>query len=90
MQEFFENFCQNFKLSYKIWLGWKVSNPRMWESESHALPLGDTPTNLFGFENFGWGGRIRTYEMIESKSIALPLGYTPILSFKICGVEGGA
>ena len=38
----------------------------------------------------GWGGRIRTYEMIESKSIALPLGYTPILSFKICGVEGGS
>ena len=44
----------------------------------------------FPFKLIGWGGRIRTYEMIESKSIALPLGYTPILSFKICGVEGGA
>ena len=26
-----------------MWLGWKDLNPRMWEPESHALPLGDTP-----------------------------------------------
>ena len=65
----------------------------MWESESHALPLGDTP--MFGLNSIplkliGWGGRIRTYEMIESKSIALPLGYTPMVVFKIYGVEGGS
>lgn len=27
------------------WLGWKDSNFRMLESESRALPLGDTPIN---------------------------------------------
>ena len=27
----------------KRWLGWKDLNPRMLESESNALPLGDTP-----------------------------------------------
>ena len=67
---------------FVLWLGWKDLNPRMWESESHALPLGDTPISNIQNSNpvkiFGWGGRIRTYEMIESKSIALPLGYTPI------------
>ena len=26
-----------------FWLGWRDSNPRMTESESVALPLGDTP-----------------------------------------------
>ena len=77
-----------------FWLGWKVSNPRMWESESHALPLGDTPISKILFHYpikslFGWGGRIRTYEMIESKSIALPLGYTPILNFKFVGWKVG-
>ena len=27
----------------RTWLGWLDSNQRMWESKSHALPLGDTP-----------------------------------------------
>lgn len=27
------------------WLGWKDLNPRITESESAALPLGDTPEN---------------------------------------------
>ena len=30
----------------KRWLGWKDLNPRMLESESNALPLGDTPLYL--------------------------------------------
>lgn len=28
---------------YFFWLGWEDLNPRMTESESVALPLGDTP-----------------------------------------------
>ena len=32
----------------QFWLGWKDLNPRMWESESHALPLGDTPSLIQG------------------------------------------
>ena len=31
------------------WLGYEDSNLGMVESESTALPLGDTPTNLFRF-----------------------------------------
>lgn len=27
----------------RTWLGWLDLNQRMWESKSHALPLGDTP-----------------------------------------------
>lgn len=52
----------------------------MLESESSALPLGDTPiysppdrANLLT----GWDRWIRTTEMTESKSAALPLGYIP-------------
>ena len=52
----------------------------MLESESSALPLGDTPiysppdrANLLT----GWDRWIRTTEMTESKSVALPLGYIP-------------
>ena len=37
-----------------LWLGWKDSNPRMWESESHALPLGDTPTTSLKLIWLGW------------------------------------
>ena len=32
-----------------MWLGYEDSNLGMPESESGALPLGDTPTILFGF-----------------------------------------
>ncbi len=53
----------------------------MLESESSALPLGDTPlysspdrANLLT----GWDRWIRTTEMTESKSAALPLGYIPM------------
>ncbi len=31
----------------RIWLGYEDSNLGMPESESGALPLGDTPTNYF-------------------------------------------
>ena len=31
-----------------MWLGYEDSNLGMPESESGALPLGDTPTNCFG------------------------------------------
>ncbi len=47
------------------WLGYEDSNLGMPESESGALPLGDTPTGCVhrgtSFE-FGWGTRIRTSE----------------------------
>ena len=33
------------KASEGNWLGWKDLNPRITESESAALPLGDTPEN---------------------------------------------
>ena len=33
--------------SFKIWLGYEDSNLGMPESESGALPLGDTPTGAF-------------------------------------------
>ena len=32
-----------------VWLGWEDLNPRMAESESAALPLGDTPKAGWGF-----------------------------------------
>ena len=31
--------------SFNFWLGWRDSNPRVTESESVALPLGDTPVS---------------------------------------------
>ncbi len=49
------------------------------ESESGALPLGDTPLyNADCSASFGWDRWIRTIGMTESKSAALPLGYIPI------------
>ena len=34
------------------WLGWLDSNQRMTESESVALPLGDTPMNVLSIAQF--------------------------------------
>ena len=59
----------------------------MWESESHALPLGDTPMNSSFLIWLGW--QDSNLRMRESKSLALPLGYTPILSFQIVGWKVG-
>ena len=71
-----------YYLVFQSWLGWKVSNPRMWESESHALPLGDTPIivklspNASALKSWlGW--QDSNLRVRESKSLALPLGYTP-------------
>ena len=74
-----------------FWLGWKDLNPRMWESESHALPLGDTPLfgsifKSFSFIKFWLGWLDLNQRMRESKSRALPLGDTPLY---ICGVSKG-
>ena len=61
------------------WLGYEDSNLGMPESESGALPLGDTPSgnfyidtaeNWLGYEDSNLG-------MPESESGALPLGDTP-------------
>ena len=63
-----------------MWLGYEDSNLGMPESESGALPLGDTPTGCtykvsvlnkwLGYEDSNLG-------MPESESGALPLGDTP-------------
>ena len=49
----------------------------MLESESSALPLGETAI-FFLRCDFGWDRWIRTTGMTESKSAALPLGYIPV------------
>ena len=36
-----------------FWLGWRDSNPRMTESKSVALPLGDSPIYLLDWQSFG-------------------------------------
>ena len=61
----------------------------MWESESHALPLGDTPMYSSFLIWLGW--QDSNLRVRESKSLALPLGYTPIVIrvFKINGVNSG-
>ena len=56
-------------------------NPRMSESESDALPLGDTPLSdllLPPQVRFWLGWLDLNQRMRESKSRALPLGYTPL------------
>ncbi|CAI8862246.1 hypothetical protein EMIT091MI3_30217 [Kosakonia quasisacchari] len=67
------------------WLGYEDSNLGMVESESTALPLGDTPkvrsrkqTSLswLGYEDSNLG-------MVESESTALPLGDTPTNLFQV-------
>lgn len=51
-------------------------NSRMTESESVALPLGDTPTINMGIVDWlGW--QDLNLRMRKSKSRALPLGDTP-------------
>lgn len=51
----------------------------MAESESAAVPLGDTPTLTLSNKTYqsGRGTWTRTREMAGSKPAALPLGYTP-------------
>lgn len=70
-----------FLHGYRAGWGAGIRTPVVLESESSALPLGDTPiysppdrANLLT----GWDRWIRTTEMTESKSAALPLGYIPI------------
>ena len=44
---------------FSLWLGWRDSNPRMTESKSVALPLGDSPIYYKpDWQSFGvkWGG----------------------------------
>ncbi len=53
----------------------------MEESESSALPLGDTPLFETYKKKIGWDRWIRTIGMTESKSVALPLGYIPSHSY---------
>lgn len=36
----------------RFWLGWRDSNPRMRESKSRALPLGDTPVLVTNANDF--------------------------------------
>ena len=66
--------------------GWgrRIRTFGMTESESVALPLGDTPIYFFKKDylnvnllKLGWDRWIRTTGMTESKSVALPLGYIP-------------
>ena len=70
-------------------IGWggRIRTFGMTESESVALPLGDTPIfHLYktpflpgpAASRNGWAGWIRTIGMTESKSVALPLGYNPV------------
>ena len=51
----------------------------MAESESAAVPLGDTPTLTLSNKTYqsGRGTWTRTREMAESESAAVPLGDTP-------------
>ena len=59
----------------------------MWESESHALPLGDTPTTReFVLKMAGVAGFEPTNDRV--KVYCLTAWRHP--NIKICGVEGGA
>ena len=43
-----------------VWLGWQDSNLRMLGSKPSALPLGDTPMKLLGYDNTSETGEIFT------------------------------
>ncbi len=65
---------------FNKWLGYEDSNLGMAESESAALPLGDTPTGCVQFPGrlLIWlGYEDSNLGMVESESTALPLGDTP-------------
>ena len=65
---------------FNKWLGYEDSNLGMVESESTALPLGDTPTGCVQFPGrlLIWlGYEDSNLGMVESESTALPLGDTP-------------
>ena len=42
-----QNSFAQILTTFELWLGWLDSNQRMAESESAALPLGDTPKDVF-------------------------------------------
>ncbi len=56
-----------------MWLGYEDSNLGMPESESGALPLGDTPT--------GWGTRIRTSECRNQNPVPYRLAIPQQIGF---------
>ena len=72
-------FYNTFKDLISGW-GSRIRTYGIPESESGALPLGDTPKYQAPriLSAFGWDRWIRTIGMTESKSAALPLGYIPI------------
>ncbi len=66
-----------------MWLGYEDSNLGMPESESGALPLGDTPIvrsakNAF---KFGWGTRIRTSECRNQNPVPYRLAIPQQIGF---------
>ena len=64
-------------------LGYKDSNLEMTESESVALPFGDSPIiNISEYEVFKLGYKDSNLEMTESESVALPFGDSPSLQRK--------
>ena len=76
-QPLVQSSCSIF--AYVGW-GGKIGTFGMTESESVALPLGDTPKlqmRVYGIA-VGWDRWIRTIGMTESKSVALPHGYIPV------------
>ena len=68
-----------------MWLGYEDSNLGMPESESGALPLGDTPTGCVhrgtSFE-FGWGTRIRTSECRNQNPVPYRLAIPQQIGFE--------
>ena len=61
-----------------MWLGYEDSNLGMPESESGALPLGDTPTGrTYDVSVLNKLAGVRGFEPRNAGSGALPLGDTP-------------
>ncbi len=58
-------------------LGYKDSNLEMTESESVALPFGDSPIE-YGVFKTKLGYKDSNLEMTESESVALPFGDSPL------------
>ncbi len=62
-----------------MWLGYEDSNLGMPESESGALPLGDTPT--------GWGTRIRTSECRNQNPVPYRLAIPQLVHLRCKRLE---